>query len=623
MPSDTRYTPVGKSLKSKPIVSTTQAASGLAVLLLLLTLFVVMAFTGWGKFRDLAADRLSQSIRVLLETQGAGLEAWLDSRQGAAEVLAKDADPRTMGSRARLAGFDQWRLSQGASVAHETEAFPAAALAVEPDPEGSTVRLLSTAEGPLIVAICPVEGGGELRLVGSAEPLVELIGGPTRGKAPAEAFLYTADGSVLAAGAKGSALPDGTVLQPIAPNTRVSGELYPTTHMIEVKIPHEGVRGDPVLDGRVWLDAPKVGLLVQVREGDAYPLLDSGSQVVVAVIAGLVVLAAFLAGAVLINKVVERRVASVIAQLGQYQLIAPIGEGAMGTVWRASHAMLQRPTAVKLIRNEDADEEDIERFAREVKLTSRLTHPNTIAIYDFGRTPEGVFYYAMEYLPGITLEDLVAHVGALEPSRVIHLLRQAAGSLAEAHEAGLIHRDVKPANLMLCRRGGLHDVVKVLDFGLVKESTASESGLTQRGTILGTPHYMAPEAVVSPDGIDGRADLYSLAAVGYWLLTGTTLFEDGAPMDVCVQQVTRPPVPPSERRGSSVGADLEALLMKTLQKDPGLRPRNARLFIRALDECEGAFAWTQTAAGAWWEGPGAGLLPTGTVYTTLPPAAPG
>ncbi|MCB9795256.1 MAG: serine/threonine protein kinase [Alphaproteobacteria bacterium] len=618
MTQGTQHLPVGKSYDKTPIVSTTQAVFGLLVLGVVMLALVAGTVATWGTARELAAARLGQSLRVLLETQGAGIEAWLHSREAAARVLAADPDATTMADRAARADFTAWRLSSGDGLAHETEAFPARALSVDSTKDGALLRVIPSPDGPLLVVVCATEGGGELRLVASADPLVELIGGPTRGRAPAEAFLYTEDGTVLAAGAKGSIHPDGTPLPPLAPNARVTGELYPTEHLLELQVAHAGVRGDPVLDGRFWLDDAKIGLLVQVREADAYPLLDRGTQTVAGAVVVLVALSSVLGGAVLLNRVVQRRVADAIAQLGQYHLDKKLGEGAMGTVWLASHAMLARKTAVKLIRSEDADEEDIERFAREVKFTSRLTHPNTIAIYDFGRDDKGVFYYAMEYVHGWTLEDLVTQVGPLAPERVIHLLRQAAGSLAEAHEAGMIHRDVKPANLMVCKRGGLHDTIKVMDFGLVKESKTGESGLTQRGTILGTPHYMAPEAVVSPDRIDGRADLYSLGAVGYWMLTGKTLFEDGAPMDVCVQQVTRPPVPPSERRGEPIGADLERLIMRTLQKDPGLRPRTARVFIEELDRCEGAFAWTKADAQEWWStGPGRGLLPDEVLHTQL------
>jgi eukaryotic-like serine/threonine-protein kinase len=177
----------------------------------------------------------------------------------------------------------------------------------------------------------------------------------------------------------------------------------------------------------------------------------------------------------------------VAAQLGQYTLVEKIGEGGMGAVYRARHALLQRPTAIKLLLPERTNELDLARFEREVQLTSQLTHPNTIAIYDFGRTPDKVFYYAMEYIDGISLEQLVDEDGPQPPARVIHMLVQACGALAEAHGVGLIHRDVKPANLLLCARGGAHDVIKVVDFGLIKD-TRPHSGpaVTIADTIAGT-----------------------------------------------------------------------------------------------------------------------------------------
>ena len=200
-------------------------------------------------------------------------------------------------------------------------------------------------------------------------------------------------------------------------------------------------------------------------------------------------------------------------QLGQYTLERIIGEGAMGTVYRARHAFLRRPTAVKLLRPERSTPQALRRFEKEVQATSQLVHPNTITIFDYGRTPDGTFYYAMEYLRGLTLDVVVQRFGPLPERRVAHILRQACGSLAEAHEAGLIHRDVKPQNLMLTYRGGVPDLVKVLDFGLVKESASNDPELTRDGAAVGTPLYMAPEAASASLEIDGRADLYSLGVV--------------------------------------------------------------------------------------------------------------
>ncbi|MEM9195971.1 MAG: protein kinase, partial [Myxococcota bacterium] len=211
-----------------------------------------------------------------------------------------------------------------------------------------------------------------------------------------------------------------------------------------------------------------------------------------------------------------RRAVSQAVRLGQYSLEEKIGEGGMGQVFRASHAMLQRPTAVKLLAN--ATENEARRFEREVQLTAQLSHPNTVVVFDYGRTTNGIFYYAMEYLDGWNLEQLVHEWGPQPPSRVIHVLQQVCSALQEAHAAGLIHRDIKPANIILCERGGREDVAKILDFGLVKELTAPNVGDgTGQNTLLGTPLYMAPEAIRGAATADHRADLYAVAAVGYFI----------------------------------------------------------------------------------------------------------
>lgn len=288
-------------------------------------------------------------------------------------------------------------------------------------------------------------------------------------------------------------------------------------------------------------------------------------------------------------------------QLGQYTLEEKIGEGGMGIVYKASHAMLRRPTAIKLLPPEKAGEESIARFEREVQLTSRLTHPNTIAIYDYGRTPDGIFYYAMEYLQGITLEALVNDHGPQRPGRVIYILRQTCGALAEAHRIGLIHRDIKPANVILCERGGAADVVKVVDFGLVKELDRHEAvSLTSETTITGTPLYMSPEAITSPDKVDARSDLYAIGALGYYLVTGQNVFEGGSVVEVCSHHLRSSPVPPSARLGSPVPRDLEEVILECLEKDPAKRPKDATALASALAICADATDWTDKRAIAWW-----------------------
>jgi serine/threonine-protein kinase len=295
-----------------------------------------------------------------------------------------------------------------------------------------------------------------------------------------------------------------------------------------------------------------------------------------------------------------RRQVERVQRLGSYHIEDKIGEGGMGKVYRASHALLRRPTAIKLIQSADARSELVQRFKREVEATSGLTHPNTIAIYDFGFTPEGIFYYAMEYLDGITVGRCVETDGAQPEARVIHLLRQACGSIAEAHAAGLVHRDLKPGNLMLCQRGGLLDFVKVLDFGLCRNQE-SDLSLTRLDALTGTPLYLAPEALESPEAVDARSDLYQLGAIGYYLLTGRHVFTGATVVDVLDQHLNAAPRPPSEVLGRSVAGDLESLLLACLEKKPSSRPSGAAALLAALDACADAGAWTQIQARAWWD----------------------
>jgi hypothetical protein len=291
--------------------------------------------------------------------------------------------------------------------------------------------------------------------------------------------------------------------------------------------------------------------------------------------------------------------------LGQYALEEKLGAGGMGTVYKARHAMLRRPTAVKLLDVEKMSSAGVARFEREVQLTSALTHPNTVAVFDYGRTPDGIFYYAMEYLDGLNLDDLVKRFGPLPEARLVFLLRQVCGALAEAHAAGLVHRDVKPANIFLTQRGGLHDFVKVLDFGLAKAiDDADKAHLTSPNAVLGTPLYLAPEVVNSPAAVDARADVYAVAAVAYYLLTGTPVFSGATVMEVCMQHVRATPEPPSIRRRRPITPPLEALLLRCLSKAPADRPANAAELLLELEACQVEGTWTELDAAAWWSSHG-------------------
>jgi eukaryotic-like serine/threonine-protein kinase len=291
-------------------------------------------------------------------------------------------------------------------------------------------------------------------------------------------------------------------------------------------------------------------------------------------------------------------------RLGQYTLEEKLGEGGMGVVYRARHALLRRPTAVKLLKGDRLGEASLLRFEREVQLTASLSHPNTVSIYDFGHTPEGTFYYAMEYLEGLSLEQLIAHEGAQPPGRVVHVLRQMLAALAEAHGVGLVHRDVKPANVILCERGGLSDVAKVVDFGLVKDMDAADA-LSREGLLVGTPHYLAPEAIRA-HGADARADLYSVGAVAYFLLTGQHVFEGRTLVEICGHHLHTAPEPPSQRLGQPVPSELERWVLSCLEKDPARRPRTADEAAAALDAC-GTDTWTREQARSWWIGKGRAL----------------
>ncbi len=287
-------------------------------------------------------------------------------------------------------------------------------------------------------------------------------------------------------------------------------------------------------------------------------------------------------------------------QLGQYVLDRKLGAGAMGVVYKGHHAMLRRPTAIKMLNVDLVNDASIQRFEREVQITCQLNHPNTIAIYDYGRTPEGVFYYAMEYLDGIDLQQLVDRYGAQSEGRVIKILTQICGSLYEAHSRGLVHRDIKPANVMLNRRGSEPDLVKVLDFGLVKalddqkQATGSEKGLT------GTPLYMSPEAIQFPISVDSRSDIYAVGAVGYFLLTGQAVFSAQSLVELCRQHVAQAPETPTKILGRPVSMALEDAIMACLEKNSAKRPQTARDLALMISKADTAHDWSIDEADGWW-----------------------
>jgi serine/threonine-protein kinase len=279
-----------------------------------------------------------------------------------------------------------------------------------------------------------------------------------------------------------------------------------------------------------------------------------------------------------------------------------LGEGGMGEVWRARHQLLARPCAVKLIRHELLGEKNreaaTERFRLEARSIARLNSPNTVRLYDFGVSETGRFYFVMELLAGMDLASLVERFGPIEPERVVYLLRQACRSLGEAHAAGLLHRDIKPHNLHVCRLGLDFDVLKVLDFGLVKSLGEQASHITAEGVLTGTPAYVAPERVVG-DAADERSDLYSLGCVAYWMLTGRPVFT-GEPMAVMIHHVRTRPQAPSAVGGDRIPERLEQIVMGCLEKAPANRPSSAVELWQQLGEVTLPAPWTVERAERWW-----------------------
>ena len=317
----------------------------------------------------------------------------------------------------------------------------------------------------------------------------------------------------------------------------------------------------------------------------------------------LILAAGSASGAYLISRL--RRQVREARQVGQYRLRRKLGAGGMGEVYLAEHQFLKRPCALKLIKpGVESSEKALARFEREVRLTATLSHPNTVEIYDYGRTEDGVYYYVMEYLPGMNLAELVERYGVLPPERVVHLLRQICLALREAHGVGLVHRDIKPSNIFVSQRGDVDDVAKLLDFGLVRPSTpAGSPRLSEEGRLLGTPLYMSPEQATGRPDLDARSDLYSLGAVAYHLLTGKPPFGEGGTIAILVALAHDPVVPPSRLR-VEIPEDLERVVLKCLEKEPDQRFRDAESLESALGQCHCAGGWGPAQAARWWRDSG-------------------
>jgi serine/threonine protein kinase len=408
--------------------------------------------------------------------------------------------------------------------------------------------------------------------------------------------------------------PGGNLVEGFEPSD--DSEEWPLTHLVKSAVVGGGkgidvsgfrdYRGVPVVGAWQWLPDYEFGVATKLDAAEAFQPLR-----VLQLVFLILILLSVLSGIGLFlysyfNALLRRQMEDVALEakeLGQYTLEKKIGEGGMGSVYRARHALLRRDTAVKLLLPDKADENSISRFEREVQMTCRLAHPNTIQIFDYGHTPDGIFYYAMEYLDGINLRDLIVREGKLPAGRVIHILRQICASLSEAHDAGLVHRDMKPANVILSDRGGVPDMVKVLDFGLVKsyrENDQSSADATQTLSITGTPQFIAPEAVARPDKVDQRSDLYAVGALAYYLLTGEHVFTGDSAFEVMQHHVSTRPEPLHKRNGELLDSNLESLVMRCLEKDASARPESAREIVSILLSCQSCGTWSVEAQERWW-----------------------
>ncbi|HYC36649.1 MAG TPA: protein kinase [Usitatibacter sp.] len=363
--------------------------------------------------------------------------------------------------------------------------------------------------------------------------------------------------------------------------------------------PYRNYRGAMVIGAWRWLPEKEMAVAVEIETAEAFAPL----QYVQVAFVGLFIflLVSLLAAGASSIWAVRLRLQEA-RRVGQYTIEREIGEGGMSRVYLARHSHLKRPTAVKVLKMALASDEVVTRFEREVQVCSQLSHPNTIEIYDYGRTRDGTFYYAMEYLRGISLEDLVRREGPMPVARAVHALRQVCGSLREAHQHGLVHRDVKPQNLMLCVRGAQHDVVKVLDFGLVKEiHNPHTRDITQFAKVLGTPLYMAPERLRNPADADARADIYALGAVAYFIVTGSHAFKAETDHDL-VYRILNDPAPTLAHGGArDVPAELEALVARCLRKDREERPRDIEEVSAVLAGIARNHPWSERDARRWWE----------------------
>lgn len=618
----------------------------LALLLLLAALLGVgmWAYRGVGNsLREIRAT----GMQTLLNTQVGTLEQWISERRNEVEQLAAEAE-LIAGIRKIAAGGGDGAIII-ASILRKAAPIGVTGARVI-DPRGKILaakdrhRIGSEVTPDFLAHLAPVLAGhsafvrpyrgigkGEVGRAWVATPIraatgrivaVLALGSPVdkrfsdlfeaaRPGRSGEALAFDAEGWLLSPSRHAEELRQrGLAARLVLPDMEANRLTLLATRAVAKRAdggeglllqPYPNYLGRDVIGAWRWLRDLDVGIAVEIEASEAYaPLtyLQIGFSVVLLLIFA-VWLSGFLPPSALVGLL---RRDFTVRQLGPYRLLRQIGEGAISNVYLAQHRMLKRPAAVKVLKPQSASDEWTARFQREVQLSSLLHHPNTIKIYDYGTGPNGEFYYAMEYLEGLSLTDLVERYGPVPPARSAYILRQVCASLSEAHSCGLVHRDIKPQNIMLCEIRGERDFVKVLDFGLVKQISGDQTrDLTGSMRILGTPLYMSPERIRNPSDADGRADIYALGAVGFYLLTGRRLFDTETEHDLTYQVLHTVPRLASACSPFAVPAELDALMGRCLEKDPALRPQSIAEVSGVLDGILVHMPWTRSQIDAWWK----------------------
>jgi eukaryotic-like serine/threonine-protein kinase len=527
--------------------------------------------------------------RPLVEELGVALE-----EQGAVAFNATDRTRRIIASRFRE--YCGLRLREAAFQRELAPVFRGETRFVRPYEEAERLEAppkKPPLERPVTWFETPVrDAAGEvIASLGFAEYADGQFGGvllAARTGETGEAYAFDRSGRLLSQARFAAQAPAPSPLAALAAQSAQGAVLDP----------YRSYHGGEVVGAWRWLAEHDFGIAVEIGATEAYAPLRY-LNIAFGVVFGALVIALFAALASAWSVLRLKRETG--RRLGPYRLGKSIGEGGVATVYLAQHDLLKRPTAVKLLKPARATDEMIARFEREVQLASSLSHPNTVEIFDYGRTRDGLFYYAMEYLDGMTVSQLLERQSPVPVARTIHILRQACAALAEAHGRQIVHRDIKPENVMVCRYGGAYDFVKILDFGLVKHIAGKHSrDLTRTLRILGTPLYMAPERLRNPADVDERADIYAVGALAFLMLTGRRLFESVDDLELTSKILNEEPPRAAAVAPQSVPMELDLIVTSCVEKKRELRPQRVVDLVEAFDALALEHRWTQREAQEWW-----------------------